>query len=69
MDSGTWGADTLRVALEHNVAAIWLSFGDNSSIAKWARFVREHETPGPRTLRVHQAETLAGGCKLQRNRT
>ncbi|KAL1746829.1 2-nitropropane dioxygenase [Schizophyllum fasciatum] len=50
LDSGTWGADLIRVALEQNVAAIWLAFGDNSNIAQWARFIREHETPGPRTL-------------------
>ncbi|KAL1698754.1 2-nitropropane dioxygenase [Schizophyllum commune] len=63
LDSGTWGADTLRVALKHNVAAIWLSFGDNSSIAKWARFVREHETPGPRTLLFFQTASPSDARK------
>ena len=51
------------MALEHNVAAIWLSFGDNSSIAKWARFVREHETPGPRTLLFFQTASPSDARK------
>ncbi|TRM65220.1 hypothetical protein BD626DRAFT_488101 [Schizophyllum amplum] len=49
LDAAPQATELVRMALEHHVAAIWLAFGTNASLANWARFIRTHEPDDKRT--------------------